>query len=405
MRKLICVILTAAMVITPATAAFAKNGNGGNQKPQAGQKVQEQQEQNQQEQDQVVQNIIIKEKKQSFKINGVPVITYGKYKIPINPIAKGMGATVSFDKTTGVLKIVKEATTIIIDFKNKTVTLNGVTDTASGIFKAKNDKKMTVLIKYIANALGVRVTIGKDNISVTVPGLDYPTNVAVTTVGGTIVANTLNTTNLALTATAAIKAGQAVKAELYVGTKLVATDSTIAATDTSVTFTTADDTPTNVELQTAVPTGGVVAVKLYNAKNEFVISKTANPSLIVDYVVPVVTSVTSSALTVSGSAITITVTGAAVVGDKVDVTKISLFDTALARSYQLTNAAGTGSIGVVADANTILITLGTIDKIGLTGFGTSTMFLYIAEGSLLYDAAGNMSVPGIAQTIPVNVIH
>jgi type II secretory pathway pseudopilin PulG len=35
----------------------------------------------------------VKVTKQSFKIAGSPVIKYGKYKLPIRPITKGMGAT------------------------------------------------------------------------------------------------------------------------------------------------------------------------------------------------------------------------------------------------------------------------------------------------------------------------
>jgi hypothetical protein len=393
MRKLICFILTAALVITPATTAFAKSHNHNHN------------DQQEQEQEQEHQNVRIQEQKQSFKIGGASVIKYGRYKIPLSPITKGMGAKVTFDKATGVLTIVKDTKTIVIDFKNKTVTVNGVADTASGIFTAKNSKKMTVLIKYVANVLGVRVNVGDDKITVTVPGLDFPTNVAIAPIGGTVVANTLNSTNVALTATAAIKAGQAVKAELYVGDKLVATDSAIAATDTSVSFITGDDTPTAAELQALIATGGVVTVRLYNSSNAYVISKAANPTLKVDYTAPTVTGAVVAAYAVSGSAITITVTGASITADKVDVTKISLYDTTLAKTYQLTNTAVTGSTGVVADANTLVITLGSVDMTGLAGFGTTTMFLNIAPGSLLYDAAGNVSLPGAAQTIAVNVLR
>jgi hypothetical protein len=403
MKKLICLMLTAAMVLTPTTMAFAKNGNQGHQNQQSGQQVEEQNNDQDQDQQQEQQSVRIKEKKQSFKLDGSPVIKYGKYKIPLSPISKGMGATTTYDKATAVLTIKKDTTTIVIDFKNKTVTVNGIADTTSGIFTAKNDKKMTVLVKYIAKVLGVRVSVDKDKVVVTVPGLDYPANVTVTPVGGTVVANALNNTNLALTAAATIKAGQATKAELYVGTKLVATDATIAATDTVVTFTTADDTPINTELQTAVPTGGVVTVRLYNASNVYVISKTANPTLIVDYVAPTVATVISAAYSVSGSAITVTLTGASAVGDKVDVTKVSFYDSALARTYQLTNTTSTGSTGVVVDANTLIITLGSADRIGLTGFGLSSMFMNIAAGSLLSDATGNVSIAGAALAVPVVV--
>lgn len=411
MRKLICFLLTAALVLTPATSVFAKSGNNNHKDNR--QEMEQEQNQNQaQDQEQERErehnenrNERIKESKQSFKLNGLSVIKYGKYKIPLSPIIKGMAAAATYDKATAVLTVTKDSTTLVIDFKNKTATVNGVADTKSGIFTAKNDKKMTVLVKYIADKLGVRVTISKDKITTTVPGLDYPTNVTVAAVGGTVVANTLNTTNLGLTASATIKAGQAVKAELYVGTKLVATDTTIAVTDTTVTFNTADDTPVNAELQALIPTGGVVTVRLYNAENQYVYSTKGNPTLTVDYSAPTLAGAVAATYGVSGSAIVVAVSGAAIKGDKVDVTKISLYDTTLARAYQLTNTAVTGSTGFVADAGNLMITLGSADIVGLAGFGTSTMFMNIAPGALLYDAAGNTSLPLPAQTIVVTVLR
>jgi hypothetical protein len=312
-----------------------------------------------------------------------------------------MGAAVTFDKATGVLTVTKGTITIVIDFINKTVTVNGVADTKSGIFTASNSKKMTVLIGYIAKTLGCRVSVGGDDVNVTVPGLDFPTNVTVTPVGGNVVANSLNSTNLYMTASASIVAGQAAggKAELYVGSKLIATDSVIAATDTSVTFTTSDETPVNTELQAAVPSGGVVTVKLYNTNNQSVASDKANPTLTVDYAAPALTSVNSAAYAVSGSAITINISGGSAVGDKVDVTKIFLSDSVLGTTYQLSD-----STGVVSSADTIVITLGAADKHALADYGTSVLFLNVAPGSLLSDTAGNVSVPfAAAITIPVTV--
>jgi len=403
MRKLICIILAAAMVLTPSSMALAKQSN--NNKDKQTQNQEQQVKESEEQQVQIQSNTRIKEKKSSFKINGAPVVKYGRYKIPISPITKGMGATVSYDKTTAVLTIKKDVTTIVIDFKNKVATVNGIADTDSGIFTAKNDKKMSVLVKYVAEVLGVRVSVGKDKITVTVPGLDFPTKVTITPEGGTVVANALNTTNLSMSAMATIKAGQATggKAELYVGSKLITTDTTIAEKDTTVTFTTSDGTPTNAELQALVSAGGVVTVKLYNASNQGVTSVKANPTLAVDYVLPTITSVTGATLSVSGSAVTLAITGGSQ-GDKVDVSKISFYDTALAKTYQLTNAAETGSVGIVTNANTIVITLGLTDREGLAGFGNSTVIMYLAAGPLLQDAAGNVSVAQAAQTVPVTVI-
>jgi DNA-binding protein YbaB len=290
MKKIICFIMTLALLLSSLSIAYAKQGstkeqtkqqkkteqqvttnNKVQQKEQDSedqQKLEDQQNsKNQKNQKQEIFNNKIKEKKQTFKINGSPTIKYGKYKLPINPVKKGMGANVTFDKDTAILTVTKATTTIIINFKEKTVTVNGVADTNSGIFTASNSKKSTVLIKYIANKLGVRVNGDDDKITVTVPGLDLPKGITVTPVGSTIVENTLNTTTQYMTATANITPGQAVKAELYVGSKLIATDSDIAATDKVVTFTTSDGTPTNTELQAAVPEGGVITVK-FNGKNE-----------------------------------------------------------------------------------------------------------------------------------------
>ena len=381
--------MTVALLLTSTATAFAKPEK--NEKKN-NQKITQQ------------QNNKIKEQKQEFKIDQSPVIKYGKYKLPINPVTKGMGATVTFDKSTAVLTVVRGNQTIIINFKTNTVTVNGVIDTKSGIFTAKNDKKTTVLIKYIAKVLGVRVDVDKDKVEIVVPGLDLPTNVTVTPVGTVVKANTLNSTTQYMTATANIKAGQATggKAELYVGNKLVATDNYIAATDTTVTFTTSDNTPTNAKLQAAVPTGGVVTVRLYNANNKYVTSAVANPTLVVDYVSPTITGITSAIYNVAGNKLSLNVTGAGAIGDLVDVTKISLYDYALGRTYQLTDTSGIGSTGVVKSANSLEINLGTADKLGLAGFGSGTMYLSIAVGSLLKDVAGNTS-PSFAsiQTVPV----
>ena len=117
-----------------------------------------------------------------------------------------------------------------------------------------------------------------------------PTAVTLTPVGGTVVANTVNTTNTNLNISAAIVAGQATggKAEFYVNGVLKGTDSSIAGGDTSVTFTTSDGTPTNAELQAAIAAGGVVTVKLFDAAGNATTSA-ANPTLIVDYIAPATT--------------------------------------------------------------------------------------------------------------------
>lgn len=415
MKKILCLIITLALLFTSAETAFAKKHDNGKNKKNN--KTYEQKD-NSKDNDEDCENDDdnddneeyeknskknnSKDNKQEFKIDESPVIKYGRYKLPIAPITKGMGATVNFDEDTAVLTVDNGTTKIVINFKEKTVYVNGVKDTKSGIFTAKDNKKMTVLIKYIANILGIRCEVDDDDIIVEVPNLNQPTNVTVTPVGTTVLANTLNSTTIYMTASANIKAGQATggRAELYVGSIRVATDTVITDTDTTVSFSTSDSTPTNAELQAVIPKGGVVTVKLYNANNEAVTSTVGNPTLVVDYIAPTITGITSATYNAAGNQIKLHVTGANAVGDKVDVTKISLTDVALGRTYQLTS----NSNGNVSSNSLIDINLGATDKLGLSGFGSSTVYLTLATGSLLKDAAGNVS-PGFTTTVivPVNV--
>jgi hypothetical protein len=387
MKKVICLIILAALLFTSTETAFAKKKDAESHHNRTHTNYRK-----------------MEDKHQKFKIKESPVITYGKFKLPINPVIKGMDATVTFDKDTAVLTIVKDTTTIVINFKNETVTVNGVADTCSDIFTAKNSKKMTVLIKYIAYLLGETVDFDDDEIIVTVPGLNQPTNVTLTPVGTAVVANTLNNTTLFLAATAKITADQAVggRAELYAGSKLVATDASIASTDTEVTFTTSDNTPTNAELQAAAPAGGLVTVRLYNSSNKYTVSSVNNPTLLVDYVSPTITGIASAIFNPTGNQLTINVSGAGAIGDLVDVTKISFYDYINGRSYQLTNTSNGGSNGVVVNANSLLINIGSTDKTGLTGFGNAPLQLLVSPGSLISDQAGNLSAGfTTTQTIPV----
>lgn len=389
MKKIISLIISTALLFTSSSAVFAKSGHDEKKEPQ---KISQQDKHNQ------------KAKKESFKINGSPVIKYGRYKLPIRPVTKGMGATVTFDKATAVLTVVKDANTIVIDFKNKTVTVNGVADTTSGIFAASNNKKMTVLIKYIAKVLGIRTDVDDDEVVVEVPGLNTPTNVTVTPIGTTVIPNALNSTTTYLNAAANIIAGQATggKAELYVGSRLVATDADIGAADTSVTFTTSDGTPVNSELQAAVPAGGVVTVKLYNAAGVSVTSASKNPTLLVDYEIPTLAGITSAVYNAAGNYLYINTSGAGAINDVVDVTKISLYDVSLGKTYYLTNT----SKGVVSSAGTLYIKIGSADKAALLGFEGSDVIMNIAAGAFLTDAAGNaLTIISAMPNIPVSVMN
>lgn len=387
MKKILCLLITVTLLFATAETAYAKKNNA--EKKNKHQVTEE--------------NKKTQDKKQEFKIDDSPVIKYGKYKLPINPIRKGMGAEVTFDKKTAVLTVVKGSTKLIINLKEETVSVNGTMDLNSGIFTGKKNSKTSVLLKYIGNALGVRTKVDDDNVTVEVPGLNLPTNVKVTPVGGKVVANAINSTTLYMTAIANIIPGQATggKAELYVGSKLVAVDTNISATDNSVTFTTSNVT-TNAGLQQLIPTGGVVKVKLYNSKNESVTSAVGNPTLLVDYISPKLTSIVSATYNRNSNQITLKVVGAGDVGDKVDVTKIKLYNYSQGISYQLTGGTETGSEGVVKSSDSIVINIGSVDKLGLMSFVNTDMYLTVTEGSLLYDVAGNVS-PNTTSIPPVSV--
>ncbi|MBF0422879.1 MAG: cadherin domain-containing protein, partial [Magnetococcales bacterium] len=110
-----------------------------------------------------------------------------------------------------------------------------------------------------------------------------PTAVVLTPVGGTAVANTLNSTNTDLQIGATIVAGEATggSAEFYVGTTLIGVDTTITAGDTSATLDLG--TVNNAALQLAVASGGLVTVNLIDSAGNATTSVVANPTLVVDY--------------------------------------------------------------------------------------------------------------------------
>jgi hypothetical protein len=106
-----------------------------------------------------------------------------------------------------------------------------------------------------------------------------PTSVAVTTSGETVTSNTINETNTNLTASATITAGQgATVAYLKVGSTIIASDTSIASGDTSVTFDLGQSTIDG--LQSKIPLGGgVVSVELRDAAGNSVTSSASNPTL------------------------------------------------------------------------------------------------------------------------------
>lgn len=127
-----------------------------------------------------------------------------------------------------------------------------------------------------------------------------PTAVTLTPVGGTVVANTLNTTNTNLTAGATITPGEATggEAELLIDGNSFAPpmkDTSIAADDSTVTFD--FGLLNNTAVQTKFPSGGVITVRLKDAAGNAVVSTVANPTLVVDYVLPAAPVISATAIT------------------------------------------------------------------------------------------------------------
>ena len=145
---------------------------------------------------------------------------------------------------------------------------------------------VTIAAKDAAGNANSASTSADDNVTRDTTAPTAPTAVALTPVGGTVVANALNTTNTNLTAQATITAGQATggEAELLVGGVSFATaikDTGIVAGDTTVTFTA--NTANNVDLQTAITAGGVISVRVKDVAGNTSVSSVSNPTLLVDY--------------------------------------------------------------------------------------------------------------------------
>lgn len=206
------------------------------------------------------------------------------------------------------------------------------------------------------------------------------TTVALTAVGGTVVANTLNTTNTNLTATASINAGEATggKAVLKIGTTTIATDSTILAGDTSVSFTL--NTTNNAALKQAVAAGGVATVTVTDAAGNASVSAVSNPTLLVDYVAP--TAPTGVALTPVGGT---------VVTNSLNVTNTNL--TAVAT---ITSGQATGGSAVLKVGGTTIATDSTI----LAGDNTVTFDLNPADNAALQSA---VKAGGVATVTVIDV--
>jgi hypothetical protein len=138
-----------------------------------------------------------------------------------------------------------------------------------------------------------------------------PGNITITPVGGEIRTNTLNSTNTNMTVTANIDSSKTVGgyAELYIGNSNspIATDSSIISGDSIVNFNCG--TNTTASLQTSIPTGGEVRVRLYNKAGSYTDS-VGGPYLTVDYTPPAAPVISN----------TYTATGGTVISSKINST-------------------------------------------------------------------------------------
>jgi hypothetical protein len=386
MKKIVSIIMITALLLMSFTVAVFANKDGEDQKNY--------------------------NKSVSYRISESPTITFGRFVLPLTAVEKGLGASVVY--SNGVILVSKGNIVLEFDLNNKKVfvTTNAirVEDTTSGIFNTHDNRKIKTLINYIADKFGISINIKGDNIYiVTASSMTAPTSVVLTPVGGTVVTNTLNSTNQYLLAQAVITAGQATggKAELYIGSRLIASDLAIAAADAAVTFTTSDGTPLPAELQALIPAGGKAYVKLYNSTGEYVISKIGNPELKVDYISPVITSLTAAEYYPEKNKIKLYITGAVSRNDVLDVTKVQVVDISPAVSKVLTNSTTYDVMYGSMNQVVITIKLSDADAAALSTVGGDDVTLILLVGVVITDPSGNPPASvAAAQTVKLTaVIH
>ncbi len=213
-----------------------------------------------------------------------------------------------------------------------------------------------------------------------------PAGIVLTPAGGTVVANTLNSTNTNMTATATITAGQATDglAVLLINDEIKAQDITISAADTALAF---DLGKTTVGgLQATVPVGlnaKAVKVKLIDAAgNETTSSVSVN--IAVDYTRPTGSiSYLPSATAIPGSSLTVLATFSEAIADA-PVMQVAI--------------SGSNTLSAVDMSKTSSTQYGYIHTVGN---GTGAANVTFATGT---DVAGNpvTEVPTVGESFTVN---
>ncbi|MDO9318527.1 MAG: calcium-binding protein [Gammaproteobacteria bacterium] len=217
-----------------------------------------------------------------------------------------------------------------------------------------------------------------------------PTAVVLTAVGGTVVANTLNTTNTNMTATATISAGEATggSAVLKIGATTIATDNTILAGDTAATFSLG--VATNAALKAAVAAGGVATVTVTDAVGNSTVSTVANPTLAVDYTAPAAPTV-----------LTLTTIGGTVVPNELNSTNTNLTAVATITAGQATGGSAVLKVGATTIATDATILVGDTSVTFDIGSTTNAALkAAVAAGGVatvtITDTAGNATVSAIS---------
>jgi Ca2+-binding RTX toxin-like protein len=276
-------------------------------------------------------------------------------------------------------------------------TTNMTVDVAAGVATADGNG--------VANSIAPQSVQVVDTLAPTV------TSVTLVPTGGTVVANEVNTTNTHLAASATIAAGQATggSAVMKVNGAVILTDSTILAGDTSVNFTTSDGTPTNVELQTAIAAGGVVTVEVTDAAGNMTASSVSNPTLVVDYTIPITFTYSASVVATAG---TVTETSSAnftgTIGVYTDVGGTSLYNGVAAVAITNTTS-GSVSVGpglpttvfvVIKDASNAIvgdvrpIILGIAGASTIAGTGASEIIFGFEAASTINAGGGDNLIIG-----------
>jgi len=254
-----------------------------------------------------------------------------------------------------------------------------------------NDAVLTLASPSAAGSLGAAKAIVIDTVAPTAP-----TNVVVTPVGGTVVTNTLLANNTNMTASATVVAGQATggSAELLLGSTTIATDTSIAAGDSSLTFNL--NFSTSADLQAAIAAGGQLTVRLIDAAGNISLASTA-VNLIVDYVKPSATLSTSRSTMKIGETATISVQlsepSSTFILTDVTMTGGSLGTFVAVSSTQYTFVF-TPTVGINGGSASLSIAGGAFtDTAGNTNTATSTL-------SLTFDTSAP-AVPVVSGVAPV----